>query len=63
MLKDLKERTAIDRKNGIYSQIIQDERYVNYYFWKHGNDSAINIRMLGPSCVCDPLPTRSCHAL
>lgn len=49
MLKDLKERTAIDRKNNIYSMVIQDERYFNYYMWKHGNRSDIDMRILGPS--------------
>ena len=27
----------------------KDERHFNYYFWKHSNDSDINIRILSPS--------------
>ena len=49
MLKDLKMRTRIDRDNGVYSMVIQDERYFNYYMWKHGNRSDIDMRILGPS--------------
>ena len=49
MLEDLKQRTAVDRANNVYSSIIQDERYFNYYMWKHGNRSDIVMRILPPS--------------
>lgn len=49
MLEDLAARVNIDRSHNIYSQVVQDERYVNWYLWKHGNDSEINIRILKPS--------------
>eukprot|EP00040_Diaphanoeca_grandis_P014763 m.74992 g.74992 ORF g.74992 m.74992 type:complete len:587 (-) comp24724_c0_seq2:165-1925(-) len=45
-LKELKGRVDTDIGNNYFSSIIQDERYVNWYFWKHMNDSAINIRWL-----------------
>lgn len=48
-LKEMKKLVDIDIKNDYYSTIIQDERYVNHYFWKHGNDSATEIRWLSPS--------------
>ena len=51
LLVDLKKRTAIDRDNNVYSQIIQDERYLNWYFWKHANDTGLNIRILDSSYV------------
>ena len=55
LLEDLKMRTAVDRKHNHYSQVIQDERYFNYYMWKKMNDSAINIRTLSHSSVgCRP---------
>lgn len=49
LLTDLRKRVDIDRSHGIYSQVVQDERYVNFYFWKHSNDSNITIRILPPS--------------
>jgi hypothetical protein len=49
MLEDLKMRTAKDRANNVYSSIIQDERYFNYYMWKHGNSSKIVMRILPSS--------------
>eukprot|EP00037_Helgoeca_nana_P030268 m.372486 g.372486 ORF g.372486 m.372486 type:complete len:591 (+) comp28148_c0_seq3:361-2133(+) len=45
-LKELQRRVNVDIENGYISSIIQDERYVNWWFWKHSNDSSINIRML-----------------
>mmetsp|Transcript_6635 Transcript_6635/g.17074 ORF Transcript_6635/g.17074 Transcript_6635/m.17074 type:complete len:653 (-) Transcript_6635:296-2254(-) len=49
LLDDLKHRVDVDRSHGIYSQVVQDERYVNFYFWKHTNDTDLNIRILPPS--------------
>eukprot|EP00040_Diaphanoeca_grandis_P032287 m.195372 g.195372 ORF g.195372 m.195372 type:complete len:517 (+) comp32566_c0_seq1:789-2339(+) len=49
LLDDLKKRVNIDRSNHVYSQVVQDERYLNWYLWKHGNDSDLNIRILKPS--------------
>eukprot|EP00041_Stephanoeca_diplocostata_P006416 m.84305 g.84305 ORF g.84305 m.84305 type:complete len:601 (+) comp16351_c0_seq41:497-2299(+) len=48
-LRELKKRVDIDVAKGYISSIIQDERYVNWWFWKHMNDSAINTRWLKPS--------------
>lgn len=48
-LDELIPQIDTDRDNNYFSTIIQDERHLNYYFWKHSNDSDINIRMLSPS--------------
>eukprot|EP00038_Savillea_parva_P023365 m.40558 g.40558 ORF g.40558 m.40558 type:complete len:607 (-) comp5998_c0_seq1:4148-5968(-) len=45
-LKELSQLVDIDISKGVVSSIIQDERYVNWWFWKHLNDSAVNIRWL-----------------
>ena len=49
MFRELIPNIEEDCKNGVYSRILQDERHFNYYFWKHSNDSDINIRILSPS--------------
>jgi len=49
MFRELIPNIDEDCKNGVYSRILQDERHFNYYFWKHSNDSDINIRILSPS--------------
>ena len=48
-LRELKRRVDVDIAANYFSSIIQDERYVNWYFWKQMNNSQINIRWLGPS--------------
>ena len=48
-LRELKRRVDIDIAANYFSSIIQDERYVNWYFWKQMNNSNVNIRWLGPS--------------
>lgn len=40
---------------------VQDERYVNWWFWKHMNDSAINTRWLKPSYLYPFRETGSCN--
>lgn len=49
MFDELIPNIEEDNRNGVYSRILQDERHFNYYFWKHSNDSDINIRVLSPS--------------
>eukprot|EP00041_Stephanoeca_diplocostata_P008622 m.127470 g.127470 ORF g.127470 m.127470 type:complete len:588 (+) comp17411_c0_seq10:276-2039(+) len=49
LMEELIPRINTNRKNGIYSKIIQDELFLNWYLWKHQNDSDKNIRVLSPS--------------
>eukprot|EP00040_Diaphanoeca_grandis_P014764 m.75000 g.75000 ORF g.75000 m.75000 type:complete len:592 (-) comp24724_c0_seq3:94-1869(-) len=49
LIDELVPRINTNRANGVYSKIIQDELFLNWYFWKHSNDSDLNIRTLSPS--------------
>lgn len=49
LLDELIPRINTNRENGVYSKIIQDELFLNWYLWKHSNDSNLNIRVLSPS--------------
>eukprot|EP00729_Bicosta_minor_P006078 gene6078-6034_t len=49
MFEELIPNIEEDGRNKYYSRILQDERHFNYYFWKHQNDSDINMRILSPS--------------
>jgi hypothetical protein len=49
MFEELIPNIEEDGRNKYYSRILQDERHFNYYFWKHQNDSDVNMRILSPS--------------
>ena len=56
MFNELIPNIEEDARNKYYSRILQDERHFNYYFWKHMNDSDVNMRILSPSFLYPSQP-------